>query len=49
MSYYNNIEHINDIFKKKPKMIMKKIENKNYIGVVNGLYATSTCWWYNNY
>ena len=35
------IETIQDIFSKKPKMIIKKIATKPHIGLVNGLYATS--------
>ena len=35
-------EFIKDIMKNKPKVTFKKITNKPYIGIVNGLYATSS-------
>ena len=35
------IDIVENIFSNKPKLIIKKISNKNHIGLVNGLYATS--------
>jgi endopeptidase La len=36
------IDIVNEIFSDKPKIILTKIANNSHIGLVNGLYATST-------
>jgi len=42
LPYTVNKEYIDDLFKNKPKVRITKIHSKPEIGLVNGLYATTT-------
>jgi ATP-dependent Lon protease len=42
LPYNVNIEYVDEIFKLKPKMRINKTHTEPMIGLVNGLYATST-------
>ena len=36
-----NLDYVKNLFSKKPKVYIKKINQKSNVGIVNGLYATS--------